>query len=143
MLRAKGQGGLGIDGLESFNLAMVAKRWWRIRDEPYQLWARVITAIHGSVKGNLMVPLNKNISGWWKDITGVDWNLGKMGISINDQLGVKMDNGMKMSMWFDNWIGCGPLKMLFPNVYKLASDKTALVSSCFDVTGGTRQWRWA
>ncbi|XP_021986463.1 uncharacterized protein LOC110882867 [Helianthus annuus] len=142
MLRSKRHGGLGMGGLESFNLAMVAKWWWRIREDPKQLWARVIAAIHGPVKANKMVPLNKNITGWWKDIAEVDGSIGKIGISIKDQLGVKVGNRLKSLMWFDNWVGCGTLKNMFPNVFKIASDKAASVSSCFEVIGESRQWRW-
>ncbi|KAJ0493649.1 putative RNA-directed DNA polymerase [Helianthus annuus] len=141
MLRSKRQGGLGIRGLESFNLAMVAKWWWRIREDLNQLWARVIAAIHGSDKCNKMVPINKNIKGWWKDITDIQRSLMKMGINIKDKLKVQTRNGMKSKMWFDDWAACGPLSMMFPNVFKLASDKGALVSACYDIIGSIRQWR--
>ncbi|KAJ0941167.1 putative RNA-directed DNA polymerase [Helianthus annuus] len=142
LLRPKQQGGLGLGGLESFNLAMLAKWWWRFRDAPNQLWARAIAAIHGPDKGAKRVPVNKTIIGWWKDIANVDGSLGKKGISIKDALKVELGNGEKIRFWHDDWVGHGPLKFQFPNVFKLVADKNALVSSCYEFPGTNCLWSW-
>ncbi|XP_021991171.1 uncharacterized protein LOC110887921 [Helianthus annuus] len=46
MSKPKKLGGIGIGGIRDFNLAMLAKWWWRHKEEPNQLWASVISALH-------------------------------------------------------------------------------------------------
>ncbi|KAJ0616096.1 putative RNA-directed DNA polymerase [Helianthus annuus] len=142
LARPKVTGGVGIGGLDSFNLAMVAKWWWRFREEPTQLWSQVIAAIHGPDKGNKLVPINKSVTGWWKDISEVDGCLGKLGLRVKDLLKVEVGDGKKTRFWHDCWVRTDPLKVAFPICYKLAADKLASVSSCLRLFGDNKLWGW-
>lgn len=46
------KGGLGIESLKSFNLALIQKWRWRLHTNPNLLWVKVIKELHGQ-KGGL------------------------------------------------------------------------------------------
>ncbi|KAM0025801.1 putative reverse transcriptase zinc-binding domain-containing protein [Helianthus debilis subsp. tardiflorus] len=88
ILKAKYRGGMGLGGIQSFNYAMLAKWWWRFKENPNQLWAAVVGAIHkktGSVDPPF-VPLKKTITGTWKDIGSVEVALEKIGINLKESI---------------------------------------------------------
>ncbi|XP_057452170.1 uncharacterized protein LOC130743990 [Lotus japonicus] len=54
LCRAKDEGGLGFRDFKSFNLALVAKNWWRIYHFPNSLFSRVFKAVYfpsGELRG--------------------------------------------------------------------------------------------
>ncbi|GJR52184.1 RNA-directed DNA polymerase, eukaryota [Tanacetum coccineum] len=46
-------GGLGFRSLKAYNLALLAKWWWRVRIDRDSLWASVIDDIYGNLGGDL------------------------------------------------------------------------------------------
>ena len=42
----KEAGGLDIGSIKALNLALLAKWWWRFKNEDGALWKKVITTIH-------------------------------------------------------------------------------------------------
>ncbi|XP_035845306.1 uncharacterized protein LOC118491554 [Helianthus annuus] len=56
LVKPKDYGGIGMGGIGEFNHTMLAKWWWRYKDEPSQLWVSVIQAIHKSGLGKSMIP---------------------------------------------------------------------------------------
>lgn len=140
--KPKKVGGLGIGGLEDFNIAMLSKWWWRIKENPNHLWAQVIFAIHGSKKIDNMVPVKRSITGVWKDIASMDDVLAKLGINIKDKLTVKLGNGGKVRFWTDIWAGNSALMLLYPNMYRLASNKNAWVLDNYDSGVNGITWGW-
>ncbi|MFS7907224.1 hypothetical protein Hanom_Chr01g00068771 [Helianthus anomalus] len=141
--KPKRQGGIGIGDLEGFNLALLAKWWWRIKEEPDQLWVRVVAAIHGPNKGLKIIPIKQSISGWWKDIANVDADLKKMGICVNEKLKVEIGDGKGILFWHDNWTGLGSLKNVFPHAYRISANKNELVYSCVTNARSTSLWSWS
>jgi len=43
----------------------------------------------------------------------------------------KVGNGMKISLWDDNWLGQGPLKLLFPYIYTLNQQQQATLDESY------------
>ncbi|KAJ0923662.1 hypothetical protein HanPSC8_Chr05g0218711 [Helianthus annuus] len=72
MLKPKTLGGLGIGGIRDFNVAMIAKWWWRHKQESSHLWAQVITSIHSTTSNNKVILVKATMPGIWKDVGGVD-----------------------------------------------------------------------
>ena len=56
-ISSKEQGGLGIGSLKAFNLALLAKWWWKIKIENSTLWAASINSIHGYSRRSPCDPL--------------------------------------------------------------------------------------
>ncbi|KAM0024447.1 putative reverse transcriptase zinc-binding domain-containing protein [Helianthus debilis subsp. tardiflorus] len=81
-------GGMGLGGIQSFNYAMLTKWWWRFKENPNQLWAAVVSAIHrknGNTESHFF-PLKKTITGIWKDIGSVESSMAKAGINIQNNI---------------------------------------------------------
>ncbi|KAJ0544992.1 putative RNA-directed DNA polymerase transcription factor SBP family [Helianthus annuus] len=142
LLRHKKLGGVGIGGIGDFNDAMLLKWWWRFKDNPTHLWARVVHAIHSTQNNKKMIPVKKLIPGVWKDIGGMDDVLARIGISIQDRLRVEVKNGMGTSFWKDVWAGSAALKVLFPNLYRLAKNKNGKVADYAVTVGDITCWGW-
>ncbi|GKA98386.1 cytochrome P450 [Tanacetum coccineum] len=47
----RNMGGLGIGRLKASNQSLLAKWWWRIRNEEHALWSKVICSLHGPMGG--------------------------------------------------------------------------------------------
>ncbi|XP_022030427.1 uncharacterized protein LOC110931338 [Helianthus annuus] len=89
LLKSKKYGGLGVGSIRDFNLAMLAKWWWRFKENPNQLWAIVVDAIHKGRASNgnpPFIPVKKTLPGVWKDVASVDGSLAKNGINIKENL---------------------------------------------------------
>ncbi|KAJ0805245.1 putative reverse transcriptase zinc-binding domain-containing protein [Helianthus annuus] len=142
LTRAKEKGGLGIGRIKEFNHAMLVKWWWRIREFPEQLWARVICSIHKTKSNSKIIPVNKSIPGSWKDISTMDEVLAKGGIGIADKLKVSIGDGSKIRFWKDVWVGQAPFRDRFPDIFRLAKNKDGLVSECIAERAIRSQWRW-
>ncbi|KAJ0682333.1 putative RNA-directed DNA polymerase [Helianthus annuus] len=97
ILKHKKAGGMGVGGIQSYNYAMLTKWWWRAKQNPNQLWVKVVEAIHGGnhiSNSNSIIPVKKSIPGAWKDIGSVAASLSKLGIDIKTNL-VAGENGWK------------------------------------------------
>ncbi|KAJ0594712.1 putative reverse transcriptase zinc-binding domain-containing protein [Helianthus annuus] len=84
----KFMGGLGLGEIRSLNWAFLAKWKWRIKSCSTQLWACVISVIHGSQNNVDNIPLKKDIRGVWKDILASTKDMEKAGITESDRWGI-------------------------------------------------------
>ncbi|KAJ0856138.1 hypothetical protein HanRHA438_Chr14g0680971 [Helianthus annuus] len=142
LTRAKDKGGLGIGRIRDFNVAMIVKWWWRMREDPDHLWAKVVSSIHGSRLNKKLIPVNNSIPGVWKDIGSVDEILRKTGIGIADKLKVTVGNGAKTRFWKDVWLSQTALCDEFPDIFRLAKNKEVSVAECFAGHNSNRRWAW-
>lgn len=142
IIKPKRIGGLGVGGLRDFNLSMLAKWNWRVKAEPDLPWAKVILAIHGSKRGEGLVPCKKSYTGVWKDICSVVKEFSDLGLNISARMMVEVGKGDSIKFWKDPWLNGSPLKQLFPDLYNLSSCKDGMVSAFVSLTGQTLQWSW-
>jgi hypothetical protein len=118
------EGGLGVRHLVPFNKALLGKWHWRFAKEKNALWREVIVSKYGSGRGDWSsreargghgVSLWKHIqSGWSQFAEHVSFSIG---------------SGDSVSFWLDQWCEEGVLKGLFPDIFSIAQDKRAKVST--------------
>ncbi|KAK7256622.1 hypothetical protein RIF29_30076 [Crotalaria pallida] len=60
---------------------------------------------------------------------------------FENSLWIDLGRGDKGRFWLDRWVGENPLKILFPRLFSVAQDKTALVKDCGLWVDGN--WNWA
>ncbi|KAJ0929069.1 putative reverse transcriptase zinc-binding domain-containing protein [Helianthus annuus] len=142
ILKPKDFGGIGIGGIRDFNLAMISKWWWRFKDDPNQLWAKVVYSIHYSKSENKLIPGKASMPGVWKDIGSVDKILANIGIQIHDKLKVAVGDGSSVRFWKDKWLTQEPLMLRFPNLFRLAKIKNSSVKACYLRVGDGVRWGW-
>lgn len=84
VVTSKEKGGLGLGSLRAFNLAMIVKWWWGLKNNKSTLWRRVITGIHNLHNKPAKTLAKKTIPGIWSNIAGVIQELQKDGLSFDD-----------------------------------------------------------
>lgn len=85
MCRSKDEGGLGFKSMAQFNVALLAKKGWRILNNPNSLVAKVLKAKYFPNVSFLDSRLGNNSSYTWKSIwatrgileEGLCWNVGR------------------------------------------------------------------
>lgn len=84
VVTSKEKGGLGLGSLRAFNLAMIVKWWWGLKNNKSTLWRRVIMGIHNLHNKPAKTLAKKTIPGIWSNIAGVIQELQKDGLSFDD-----------------------------------------------------------
>ncbi|XP_022041114.1 uncharacterized protein LOC110943688 [Helianthus annuus] len=141
---AKGKGGLGVNRLENSNQALVLKWLWRYRSESNALWKKVVDAVHSLARNWDLYPVQTRYKGGWYNI--VKW--GKQSkvadVGFNSLIRADIGNGDLVRFWMDPWLCGQPLKVRFPNLYRLETGKHCKVSDWVLKAGGARSfgWKW-
>ena len=103
---------------------------------------KIIQAIHGSNSNGGLIPVKKMIAGVWKDIGYMGEILSRLGINISEKLKLGIGSGDKTLFWKDVWVGSRSLAEEFPNIFKLAKIKNALVLDNYNRNSGGIDWKW-
>ncbi|KAJ0433652.1 putative RNA-directed DNA polymerase [Helianthus annuus] len=141
---AKNKGGLGLNRLENSNKALVLKWLWRYRSENNALWRKVVDAIHVSARNWDIFPVQGRYKGVWYNVVRLGRQLKVEGIGFNSLIRADVGNGKTIRFWMDPWICEQPLKVRFPKLYTLESEKHCKVSDRLLKVGGASLfgWRW-
>ncbi|KAL2936882.1 LINE-1 retrotransposable element ORF2 protein, partial [Bienertia sinuspersici] len=114
----KNLGGLGIRSQHKMNLAHLAKLGWKLSQEGNNLAHKCIWSKY--IRNNYVVKFEKG-SPIWKNI-GKGWHI------LTSNHTWIIGEGTEISLWYDNWLGCGSLRSLIEgplgeNEEKLKLDK--------------------
>ncbi|CAJ2642708.1 unnamed protein product [Trifolium pratense] len=112
------KGGLGIKNLDLFNQALLCKWKWRGLSEDNTLWCKLLVYRYGSMAGNFLLDVNKNVrvqSIWWRDILriGGEESGGWFKSNVCNVLG----SGNLIRFWQERWLGHESFMNLFPQLY--------------------------
>ncbi|XP_021996109.1 uncharacterized protein LOC110893305 [Helianthus annuus] len=129
-----------VGGIREMNLALLLKWWWRLKEEPDHLWAKVIKAIHHNSRVVSLIPRKKSQPGVRKAIAGVGEDFKKRSIDIQQSLRCLVGNGEKAMVWIDSWTPQGPLKDAFPLIYSMFANKRITVSQFLTENTGESLW---
>lgn len=120
----KDKGGLGVLDLRLFNLALMAKWWWRFQFDSQRLWAQLVKFFY--YKNNVFWEFQEEppriCSHFWKGVLKAvkAFRIGARFICAN---------GLKIHFWSDLWIGEQPLRLAFPSLYEIALNKEGSIAS--------------
>jgi len=120
-------GGLGGGSIRDLNIALLSKWKWKFKAKPNSLWVEVIKAIHRQPRKHMQFPCNKAFAGPWRQITSVEAELRSENIGLNEFMKGKVGLGNSILFWFDWWIGSGPLKEVYSDLFML--EKKQIVQS--------------
>ena len=93
----KNSGGMGFRDLRAYNRALLAKKCWRILNNPDALWVRIIKARYFPHSSFLDARIGSRAS--W------GWNSLLVGRSIvEENLRWRVNNGRSVEFWRDRWV---------------------------------------
>ncbi|XP_057450751.1 uncharacterized protein LOC130742662 [Lotus japonicus] len=137
-------GGLGVGFLEWKNKAMLLKWVWRFGREKDALWRMVICKKYGLPMELISLNLDtlelKKLSIPLMDVCTVWRDSGLVGSVFRDGLACQVGRGASVLFWLDHWTGSGPLRLVFPRVFALATHKRETIMECGTPVG--HQWAW-
>ncbi|GJS73381.1 RNA-directed DNA polymerase, eukaryota, reverse transcriptase zinc-binding domain protein [Tanacetum coccineum] len=128
-LASKREGGLGIGSIFGLNIGLLFKWFWRFFCDQSDLWIRVIKSIHGP-GGGINSDTNTSLkrSTWGSILSSIN-SLKSKGIDLFSYCTRKIGNGLDSSFWSDLWCGNQPLKVMFPRIFLLETDKQCSIAS--------------
>jgi hypothetical protein len=139
--KAKERGGLGVRDVRVFNIALLGKWWWRIKNEKESLWYKVIEQIYGE-----SLEERKNCrSSWWRDLISIKKIQGRGGVDwFEENIRREVGDGRNTFFWKDPWIDGGMLCNLFRRLFDLSLDKEVKVAEMIVEEEGVKKinWRW-
>lgn len=60
----------------------------------------------------------------------------KINMDINHRIKRVVGNGANIRFWIGHWVGDNPLRMQFPNIFKIVKSKLSTVADCSSIFGG-------
>ena len=128
-------GGLAVRSLVTINKSLLGKWLWRFGLERDALWRRVIVEKYGDEGGVWSTHLVSGPYGvsLWKYIRK-EWE------TFSQFLEFKVGDGFRIRFWSDIWCGVVPLRMEFPDLFRITRDKEALVSTHLRVRNDVVHW---
>ena len=125
-LAKKELGGLGIGSIYALNRALLFKWVWRFQSQPHDLWAQVISHVHG-VRGGLDgVAVGTGVSPWVGVLKSLKGLMVK-GVDMSGCCKRKVGDGRNVLFWQERWLGATTLKDRFSRVYALEKEKECMV----------------
>ncbi|GKA44663.1 RNA-directed DNA polymerase, eukaryota, reverse transcriptase zinc-binding domain protein [Tanacetum coccineum] len=128
-LLSKKKGGLGIGSIYGLNIGLLFKWIWRFLTHPLDLWARVIRSVYGHNGGIFNDSHRRLKHSTWGTILYSVKRLKDKGIDLLSLCSRKLGNGASTRFWEDTWCGNSPLKLQFPRIYNLDTDRNCLISN--------------
>ncbi|GKC66837.1 hypothetical protein Tco_1099435 [Tanacetum coccineum] len=110
-------GGLNIESLKSFNLALLQKWRWRLVTNPNSIWARAGLDLKRC-----------NCSGVWSSIISTYSVLHQRNLLLMSDLSRKVGNGLSIRFWKDPWNDNGTLMSRFNRHVEGSRNEAALDS---------------
>ncbi|KAJ0941986.1 putative RNA-directed DNA polymerase [Helianthus annuus] len=138
IMAPKELGGAGLGSLKEANYALLAKWWWRFKVENNSIWKKVVWSIHQHNRSWSPVPVKMSMPGPWKQIAGIAKELLVLGVDLGSCFRAVVGNGLGTTFWMDCWIVDAPLCVLFPSLFQLESNRSALVADRIKVQNNVR-----
>ncbi|XP_071695771.1 uncharacterized protein [Rutidosis leptorrhynchoides] len=122
-------GGLNLGSLNSKNLALLGKWWWRFKIVTNSLWVRVIRSIFGPDGGlGSGGESSRAQASVWSNVIKAGTHLEEIDIPFKSSFCRIVRDGSNTAFWDDFWIGENKLRILFPRLFMLEQHKEALVT---------------
>ncbi|KAJ0853228.1 hypothetical protein HanRHA438_Chr14g0648731 [Helianthus annuus] len=136
--------GLGITKLQHVNNALLLKWTWRLKNEARSLWKRVVLGCHGLSRTWSLLPCSPSANGCWKQIAKAGENRVGNDVRLNSYFAATVGDGSSISFWADSWLLNEPLRLVYPNLFRIERYKWATFADRIQVVDGVKilTWDW-
>ncbi|PWA82998.1 RNA-directed DNA polymerase, eukaryota, Reverse transcriptase zinc-binding domain protein [Artemisia annua] len=136
-------GDIGIGSIYGLNIGLLFKWIWRLMNHPSNLWAHVVINIHGPHGGIFDDHTHSSNPSPWGSILKFVNNIKRKGIALLSMCSRKIGNGEYTRFWEVIWCGDKPLKLQFPRILLLDTDRECLVINKISLHDWTSVFRRA
>lgn len=125
----KDLGGLGLGNILYKKLILLFKWWWRYSQSDNTFWKRLLISVH-NIKGLKASSENflKAREGLCALLTCNDAETFKVRSIVEDGLSLSVGNGDSIRFWHDKWCDSEPVKVSFPRLLSISSQKDFYIS---------------
>lgn len=123
----KDYGGFGIGDIRMKNLDSLLKWWWRYSISDNPLWKRVVMSTHCFNNRRATFNEFQTIQGTFNEVVSWRNKIPWLKDSITINMEVKIGNGSTVLFWHGIWVGNQALKILFPRLFNISTQKEYLV----------------
>nr|CAN71342.1 hypothetical protein VITISV_002439 [Vitis vinifera] len=127
----KRHGGLGLRHLKDFNNALLGKWLWRFPLERGSFWRKVIVGKFGEKEGGWTTREVRESYGM-----GLRKGIRKCWEEFFLRTSIHIGNGRCTRFWWDIWVGDSKLKDIFPLLFRMATNNSAVVADLWGRQGG-------
>ena len=92
------------------------------------MWANAIQSIHGISHRNPSSIANSKKSGTWLSIVKNGAALQHLNLNVEELFSPLIGKGDNTTFWSDRWNGTTPLKLLFPDLFAIETNKNCVVA---------------
>jgi hypothetical protein len=125
---------VGIRNLRRFNQALLGKWLWRFATERDALWRKVVEVKYGSMAGGWCTnQVMRSYGVGFGSILGEDGSVSQSSLNLRLVM-------YHISFWHDTWCGDQPLKVSYPELYRIARNKKAWVSDNMQILNEVVHW---
>ena len=129
MCLPKEKGGLGIKDINDFNMTLLGKWEWNLRQQRGELWAKVLESKYGGWRGLAEAGRAGHKSLWWRDLQKA-FSSSHQGQLIQRGMKWKVGSGDQIKFWEDKWTGEEEaLAEKYPRLYLISSQKNQTIRS--------------
>lgn len=117
--------------MENKNWALLVKWWWRFGEEE-ALWRKIISGKYGENKWGWESkpgPRYTKSSIWGVVASFVEVSNIRREVFFKG-VGFLVGEGREVSFRFHDWVGAGPLRVLFPRVFSVVSSRKSSTGDC-------------
>nr|GFC42251.1 RNA-directed DNA polymerase, eukaryota, reverse transcriptase zinc-binding domain protein [Tanacetum cinerariifolium] len=125
VLASKKNGGLGVSSFHALNRALLLKWVWRFLSQDGSLWYRVIQALYGA---SFELHHVNQFSIWCSIFREMQVLISK-GFDFVSHCKKRVGDGHNTQFWYDSWVFYQPLRVRFPRLFALETDKESAVAS--------------
>ncbi|GJR93267.1 hypothetical protein Tco_0265441 [Tanacetum coccineum] len=132
-LASKKMGGLSIKSIYGLNVGLLFKWVWRFLHNSSDLWIKVIKNLYGQLGGIFDDSTQCSSLSPWCGILSFIKSLKLKGIDLLALCTRKFGNGNYIRFWKEVWNENLPLKVVFPRIYMLDTDRNYNIANCISL----------
>nr|GEW60030.1 RNA-directed DNA polymerase, eukaryota [Tanacetum cinerariifolium] len=125
VLASKKNSGLEVSSFHALNRALLLKWVWRFLSQDGSIWYRVIQALYGA--SFELHPVNQ-FSIWCSILCEMQVLIYK-GFDFVSHCKKRVGDSHNTRFWYDSWVFDQPLRVRFPRLFALETDKESTVAS--------------
>jgi len=128
---SKEVGGLGVQRLREFNIALLGKWCWRCLVGREGLWFKVLSSRYREHRGRLREGGTTG-SIWWREIVNIQNGIGVEGGSwFEESISKRLGNGFNTFFWSNCWVGNVSFMVKFKRLYDLLIHKDVSLGAMY------------